>query len=76
MADRRRMSLQMRKNLIMALALGLVAVGVGTSVFWWRFSHKMAPMPQGSVYGNAYLPVSSAPAVAPEGAAQPNQTGQ
>lgn len=48
----------MNKNLILALALGAVALAVGVSVFWWRFSHKMPPMPQGSVYGQAYLPVA------------------
>jgi hypothetical protein len=45
------------KNMHLALGLLLVALAVGVSVFWWRLSHKLPPMPQGSVYGTAYLPV-------------------
>jgi cytochrome b561 len=45
------------KNMHLALGLLVVALAVGVSVFWWRLSHKMPPMPQGSVYGTAYLPV-------------------
>ena len=45
------------KNMYLALGLAAVALAVGISVFWWRLSHKMPPMPQGSVYGTAYLPV-------------------
>jgi hypothetical protein len=55
----------MNKNVLLALALGAVALAVGGSVFWWRFSHKMPPMPQGSVYGQAYLPVPLAQPVSP-----------
>jgi hypothetical protein len=47
----------MNKNILLALILALVAGSVGASVFWWRFRHKLPPMPQGSVYGQAYLPV-------------------
>jgi hypothetical protein len=45
------------KNIYLAFGLAAVALAVGISVFWWRLSHKMPPMPQGSVYGTAYLPV-------------------
>ncbi len=45
------------KNIGLAIFLAVVALAVGISVFWWRLSHKMPPMPQGSVYGTAYLPV-------------------
>ncbi len=51
-------TIPMNKNIALALALGVTALLVGGSVFWWRFSHKLPPMPQGSVYGQAYLPVS------------------
>ncbi|MCA3244031.1 MAG: hypothetical protein INF43_01830 [Alphaproteobacteria bacterium] len=55
----------MNKNVVLALGLGVVALAVGISVFWWRFSHKMPPMPQGSVYGQAYLPVPLAQPASP-----------
>jgi hypothetical protein len=51
------------KNMYLALGLTGVALAVGVSVFWWRLSHKMPPMPQGSVYGTAYLPVPLAQGV-------------
>lgn len=59
-------------NKVLAITLGLVALSIGASVFWWRFSHKLPPMPGGSVYGSAYLPVSLPPQGAPE-APQPQQ---
>jgi multidrug resistance efflux pump len=48
---------QLQKNIKLAIGLAVIALAVGVSVFWWRLSHKMPPMPQGSVYGTAYLPV-------------------
>jgi hypothetical protein len=49
----------MNKNVKLAVFLAVLASSVGVSVFWWRLGHNLPPMPQGSVYGNAYVPLNT-----------------
>lgn len=57
MKTQQKNTLKARQNVWFAIGLAAVAASVGVSVFWWRLSHKLPPMPQGSVYGTAYLPL-------------------
>jgi hypothetical protein len=67
-------AMKMNRNIVLALALGAVALGVGVSVFAWRLTHRLPPMPEGSVYGSAYLP--SVPAAPQSPQEQPYQRPQ
>ncbi|NBV54601.1 MAG: hypothetical protein EBR79_02680 [Proteobacteria bacterium] len=50
-----------QRNLTLALALGLFAVAVAASVFWWRFTHHLEPLPSGSAYGQTFAPQINSP---------------